>query len=79
MTTRKVLRFVNWRLAADPDRPPPVRHISCKECGERSGTGTDRETPEMWALEHSGRMGHTAYRETVSADLITHPVQEAER
>jgi hypothetical protein len=76
--TRKTLRFVTWTLTADPDRPPPVRHISCKECGELSRKGTDRETPERWALEHSGRTG-TAYRETVSADLITRPVQEREQ
>lgn len=74
--TWKTLRFVTWTLTADPDRPPPVRHITCKECGELSDKGTDRETPEMWALEHSGRTGHTEYRETVSADLITRPVQE---
>ncbi|MFD0150934.1 DUF7848 domain-containing protein [Streptomyces sp. NPDC055721] len=76
MTPSRVFRHVTWTLGPDPERDPPARYISCKECEMRSPVSTRREDPDRWALEHSGQTQHRRYRECVAVDLITRPAHD---
>ncbi|WP_188266572.1 MULTISPECIES: hypothetical protein [unclassified Streptomyces] len=70
------MRFVEWSIGADPDRPAPTRHSACKICTAISPVSTVLQGPDEWALRHAGRTGHREFREIVSADLIARPKEE---
>lgn len=68
-------RYAEWIIGADrgEDAPPPVRHLECTTCRERSEACTSQLGPDAWALRHAARSGHRGFRETVTALLRVAP------
>ncbi|MFD7861889.1 hypothetical protein [Streptomyces sp. NPDC059783] len=60
--TRSVIRHADWSigLATGPDGPGPVYQMECTACGQVSEAATGKDSPEVWALRHTGL--HTSHR-----------------
>ncbi|RFU86077.1 hypothetical protein DY218_14340 [Streptomyces triticagri] len=69
--SRTVVRAARWTIG--PDRTPgastPVREIECTTCLNRSDPSDEQGGPDLWALGHAARTGHTGFREIVTAFL----------
>lgn len=67
MTPRARYRFVPHTLTADPEAEPEIFEAECTTCDAKSeASGGNRDPVELWALAHTGRTGHTGYREIVT-------------
>ncbi|WP_415949965.1 hypothetical protein [Streptomyces sp. KLOTTS4A1] len=71
--TPTVLRHPSWTIAADRTRgaSAPLRHVECTTCGDESPTVavTEQAATDSWAVRHAGAVGHTGFREVVTAYL----------
>jgi hypothetical protein len=64
---KALYRFVPHRLTADPQNDAVIFVAECTTCEEQSPpAAADREPVELWALAHTGRTGHTGYREIIT-------------
>lgn len=69
MSTRAVIRLVNWLIS--PDRSEgapavPLHQMECTTCPERSEASENVADVQNWALGHSGKHpSHTGYREVI--------------
>ncbi|GAA0452211.1 hypothetical protein GCM10009544_13760 [Streptomyces stramineus] len=59
---RSVWRFVDWVLRLDVVGSAPVFEMECTSCGAGSEASESAVEPQMWALGHAGRSGHTGFR-----------------
>ncbi|WP_165985444.1 hypothetical protein [Streptomyces sp. YIM 98790] len=75
MTTRTVMRYVNWTLTADTDAEPPSHTAECTTCAETSPPSPSRDAPELWCLRHAGRTRHPTYRYTITGHLRATPAE----
>ncbi|MGP3926286.1 DUF7848 domain-containing protein [Streptomyces sp. 8N616] len=67
MSIRARYAFVPHTLTADPNAEDAIFEAECTTCSDRSQpSGEDREPVELWALSHTGRTGHTGYREIIT-------------
>ncbi|MGW7363059.1 DUF7848 domain-containing protein [Streptomyces sp. NPDC054841] len=73
MTT--IIKRAGWTLGADRSEgvSPPIREMECTTCMERSEARTGQLGPDSWAISHTGRTGHTGFREIVTAFLRATP------
>ncbi|MGW7366710.1 DUF7848 domain-containing protein [Streptomyces sp. NPDC054841] len=71
MTAHTVIRRAEWTIGADRSAgvSAPIREVECTTCYERSEASTGQLGPDSWAIAHTGRTGHTGFREIVTAFL----------
>ncbi|MFJ2110652.1 hypothetical protein ACIOEX_01765 [Streptomyces sp. NPDC087850] len=74
---RSTIRLAKWVIGRDKEEgaSPPIREVECTTCMEKSPAETNQIDGDIWALQHTGRNGHTGYREIVTSFLRSRPAE----
>lgn len=71
-----IVRRADWILNVDrtPGAPAPIFELECTSCHDGSGASETKDSPEMWALAHTGRHPqHRSYRSLTTAFFRVSP------
>ena len=76
MSVRSVIKQADWILGVDrtPGAGGPIFELECTTCGEKPEPSSDKVTPEVWAMGHTGRnTTHRSFRSITTAFFRTAP------